>query len=324
MNKSVDQTSGVLRALSMTGRTTAEDLQENLKMILGDPKRDVGMQIYLDMMQRSSGQAGTNAKQQGVIFDKEATKAYQALSGEGGLGIPNLSKDQIKDMLSSSGGREQLNSMLTTFQSDHPDVDAKKFQVAQGALNTASDEGRRSQLMDDFAKGKISAVDYQSAQAGLGKSAQVQANENLSAAKEVMRHSGIGTNKLYEEGGIATTQKAQQLLQAFGLSPTLLRDVQMALQNQGQGRLKAALGSEGNAEAVYQQIYKQLRRVRRNRRSIPPQVSLRRPAKPSNGGREISVTAGSSCSTSGARMKDSTAFTIRTTTCRRRWIRPQK
>jgi len=254
MNKSVDQTSGVLRALSMTGRTTAEDLQENLKMILGDPKRDVGMQIYLDMMQRSSGQAGTNAKQQGEIFNKEANKAYQALAGEGGLGIPNLNKDQIKDMHSNPAGREQLNSLLTTYQAEHPDVDAKKFQIAQGALNTASDEGRRAQLMDDFAKGKISAVDYQSAQAGLGKSAQVQANENLSAAKEVMRRAGISPTKLYEEGGVATTQKAQQLLQAFGLSPTLLRDVQFALQNQGQGRLKAALSTKEGSQALYDKL----------------------------------------------------------------------
>ncbi len=254
MNKNIDQTSGVLRALSRTGRMTAEDLQENLKIILGDPKRDVGMQIYLDMMQRQSGQAGVNAKQQGNIFEKEADNAFKALAGEGGLGIPNVSRDDIKKMLQTPGGREQLNSMLTTYQSDHPDVDVKKFQTAQGALNTAAIEGQRKQLMGDFAAGKISAVDYQSAQAGLGKSAQVQANENLAAAKEVMRHSGISPEKLYGEGAIATTQKAQQLLQAFSLSPTLLRDTQMQLQNQGQGRLKVALGSESNAQAVYDKL----------------------------------------------------------------------
>lgn len=254
MNKTVDQTSGVLRALSMTGRTTAEDLQENLKMILGDPKRDVGMQIYLDMMQRSSGQAGTNAKQQGQIFNKAAENAYQTLAGDGGLGMTGLSKDEVMKNLTTPEGREYLNSLLTTYQAKNPNIDVKKFQVAQGAINVASDEGRRSQLMEDFAKGRISAVDYQSAQVGLGKSAQVQANENLSAAKEVMRHSGISTSKLYEEGGVATTQKAQQLLQTFGLSPTLLRDTQMALQNQGQGRLKVAMSSEQNAQAVYDKL----------------------------------------------------------------------
>src|SRR5208282_696449 len=123
MNKSIDQTAGVLRALSMTGRSTAEDLQANMKMILGDPKRDVGMQIYLNTLMRQQGpggapsQASVMAGQQSKIADSLATNTFKALAGEGGLGMKIDEKD-VKSLMQTPEGRDQLNTMITTFQAD--------------------------------------------------------------------------------------------------------------------------------------------------------------------------------------------------------------
>ena len=256
MNKSIDQTSGVLRALSMTGRSTAEDLQANMKMILGDPKRDVGMQIFLNSMMKQPGegggpsQAAVSAKQQNDIADRQATNAFKALAGPGGLGM-DLDKDTVKSMLQQPGGREQLNTMITTFQANHPGVDARKFISAQGALSTAAVETQRAQALDQWSKGKISDVEMQAITTGLGKSPQSQANENLASAKMVMKLAGINPNKLYEEGGAANTQLFEQASTMAGLSPTFLRDQQLQLQQQGQARYKVALSTPEQSEAVF-------------------------------------------------------------------------
>ena len=163
----------------------------------------------------------------------------------------DLDKDTVKSMLQQPGGREQLNTMITTFQANHPGVDARKFISAQGALSTAAVETQRAQALDQWSKGKISDVEMQAITTGLGKSPQSQANENLASAKMVMKLAGINPNKLYEEGGAANTQLFEQASTMAGLSPTFLRDQQLQLQQQGQARYKVALSTPEQSEAVF-------------------------------------------------------------------------
>jgi hypothetical protein len=261
MNKSIDQTSGVLRALSTTGRSTAEDLQANMKMILGDPKRDVGMQIYLNSLMRQPeagggpSQAAVQAKQQTGIAERESNNAFKALTGDGGLGL-KLDKQDFKSMMQTPEGRQQLNMMITDFQANNPGVDSRKLISAQGALSTAQIEAQRAAALDAWSKGNMSDVEMQAVTTGLGKSPQAQANENLASAKMVMKLAGINPNKLYEEGGAANTQLFEQASIMAGLAPTYLRDQQKQLEQQGQGRLKFALSGENAAQATYEEIMK--------------------------------------------------------------------
>jgi hypothetical protein len=141
--------------------------------------------------------------------------------------------------------------MLTGFSSDNPMVDSKKLKAAQGALETAGKEAQRGQKMAAWAAGTLSDNEMQAVNIGLGKNPQVQANENLAAAKTVMQLAGISTKALYEEGGAANTQEFEQASKTFGLAPTFLSDQQKILKEEGDARLKAALTNETTAKDTY-------------------------------------------------------------------------
>jgi hypothetical protein len=259
MNKSIDQTSGVLRALSRTGRQTAEDLAEEMKNIVGDPKRDTGMRIYLDQQMQKSGQAQENAMQQESVRQKEVTNAYNALGGDKGVGLQYnghpISHDDVDKLLSTQEGRDQLNTMMTSLQAKNPNIDARKFISAQGAVTKAGQETDRATLMQQFAHGTINANTYDARIEALGKSPTTQANENLAAAKTVMRMAGLDENALYQGGALKTNRKTQSLLEFFKLSPTLLRDTQTELQNQGQSRLSLGMSNEKYGKGLFD-LYK--------------------------------------------------------------------
>lgn len=261
MNKSIDQTSGVLRALSRTGRQTAEDLAEEMKNIVGDPKRDTGMRIYLDMQMQKSGQAQDNAAMQESVRAKEVQNAYKALGGEG-LGLQMDGKPitpaAVGKLLETQEGRDQLNTMMTSLQAKNPDIDARRFISAQGAVTKAGQESDRATLMQQFANGKIDANTYDARIEALGKSPTTQANENLAAAKTVMRMSGLDENSLYQGGALKTNRKTQSLLEFFKLSPTLLRDTQTELQNQGQSRLRLGMTNEKYGEGLFNMYKSQM------------------------------------------------------------------
>src|SRR5271166_3560295 len=259
MNKSIDQTSGVLRALSRTGRQTAEDLQEEMKNIIGDPKRDTGMRIYLDQQMQKSGQAQENAVQQESVRQKEVQNAYNALGGDKGIGLQYnghpITHSDVSDLLKTQEGRDQLNTMMTSLQAQNPNIDARRMISAQGAVTRAGQESDRATLMKQFAAGGIDANTYDARIEALGKSPTTQANENLAAAKTVMRMAGLDENALYQGGALKTNRKTQSLLEFFKLSPTLLRDTQTELQNQGQSRLRLGMTNETYGKGLFD-LYK--------------------------------------------------------------------
>ena len=259
MNKSIDQTSGVLRALSRTGRQTAEDLQEEMKNIIGDPKRDTGMRIYLDQQMQRSDQAQENAAQQESVRAKEVQNAYKALGGDTGIGLQMDGKPitpaAVGKLLETQEGRDQLNTMMTSLQAQNPNIDARRFISAQGAVTKAGQESDRATLMKQFAAGGIDANTYDARIEALGKSPTTQANENLAAAKTVMRMAGLDENALYQGGALKTNRKTQSLLEFFKLSPTLLRDTQTELQNQGQSRLRLGMTNETYGKGLFD-LYK--------------------------------------------------------------------
>jgi hypothetical protein len=259
MNKSIDQTSGVLRALSRTGRQTAEDLAEEMKNIVGDPKRDTGMRIYLDQQMQKSGQAQDNAAQQESVRQKEVQNAYNALGGDKGIGLQYnghpITHSDVNDLLKTQEGRDQLNTMMTSLQAANPNIDARRMISAQGAVTKAGQESDRATLMKQFASGNIDANTYDARIEALGKSPTTQANENLAAAKTVMRMAGLDENALYQGGALKTNRKTQSLLEFFKLSPTLLRDTQTELQNQGQSRLRLGMTNETYGKGLFD-LYK--------------------------------------------------------------------
>jgi len=256
MNKSLDESSGVLRALSMTGRQTAEDLQASMKLIVGDPKRDASMQIYLTMEQRRMKSfthpdetlAKEFSDEQQITSDKEARKAAEALNRAG----VKVDFETVKSELGKPGGMSRLSDMMTVQQALHPeDKDSLKWTSAAGALKVAYNERQRADAMAGYAAGGVKPLDMQAIQTSLGKNAQVQANENYTALRKLSDITHISVQDLVEKGALASDQRVLAAQTMLGQSPTFLRDLQQQQDDQSTARLKTALGNEDVAKAMY-------------------------------------------------------------------------
>ena len=253
-NKSIDEVAGTMRMLSATGRETAQDLQDNMKLLYGQGRgEDVNKGVYLLQQMQQTGGATVMQQRLQSSFARQAQTVTTSLQD---LGM-KIDPQDVQDMLASPSGQIVLKNMMTDFIGKNPKLAKRDITAASAAINAATSTGRGVDIVRRLASGGSAMDAYAQLDAsGLLQNPQVMLSMTQGFMEQVRRTGGKGMDakSLFFQGGAGTDMLTQQLTEYFLGDKQAAMKFQQMLQDTAEQRLQVAEQNPENSALAVKQI----------------------------------------------------------------------
>ncbi len=254
MNKSLDQVSGTMRALSRTGRMTAEDLQATLGLITGAGRQpmDLASQAFVAIQMRRGPGMAQMEKSGEQNVNANAANISQSLQN---IGLTEFDPATVAKYLKQPNGADILRAAVDRAQAGGK-YDSKAVISAQAAINKGASAAMGLQYTKQFKAGQMSPLGYATAMTGKGMDEQETANFRRTAMQTMMNISGFTQSDIVQ-GKAVTPEMMLMLQQAIpGFKEEDITNMRQTLQTGAAARIKVA--AEGTDEEKAQNLAKEI------------------------------------------------------------------